>query len=456
MKKSLKSLKVSLSSFVVTGMLILPTAVFATDVGGDQGSKLGEVIHQVEANVDKGNDSAEMKAHAKADLVFVKALAAKVDGKIRYQLENRNNEPITLKYAWVGSDLKKDVTLAANEKKVIELDSAGKASLGLWVNEIAKTPVQAFVETTASPQVKADWLSVRPLVASIDGKLRFQCVNNGSEPITVKYALAGSDINQELDLAANEMKVIEIDSARDNASLNVWVNEVAIAPVVAIAADISPQTQADLVIVEALPVKEVGKIRFQLVNTNASPITLKYALAGSDLKKEIDLAAKETAIIEIESAKDKASLDLWVNEVSKTPVEANIDLSVLNPDLNLGNNTDTNPGADTGTTPGTGSGLSPGTGTVGGVSTGGNTDNGSITPTPVVTPDSQNAGAGANGNQPGSGTLVAGVSDNPSAVAGYDQLPQTGEQVPWIYYLLGSVMVLLGALTVTKLRRRTH
>jgi LPXTG-motif cell wall-anchored protein len=468
MKQSMKCLKVGLSSFVVTGMLVLPTGVFATDEGGNHDSKLGEVIHQVETKIDNGKDSDEvkakdsdeMKAHAKADLVVVTPMAGKVNGKLQFQCVNNGSESVTMKYAVKGSNEKKEVTLAPKESKVIEIDSAEAALIDLWVNEIAKASVKAYTAATASVQNKADLVFVKALAAKADGKIRFQFENRNNEPITVKYAWVGSDLKQDVTLGANEKRVIELDSD-GKTSLGLWINEVAKAPVASIAATISPQTQADSVIVVALPVKEVGKIRYQLQNSNGSPVTVKYALAGSDLKKEVDLAPNETAIIEIETAKDKASLDLWVNEVPKTPVEANIDLTVLNPNLNLGNDTGTNPGTDTGSTPGngtgstpsSGTGSSPDTGAVGGVSTGGNTDNGS---TPVVTPDSQNAAAGANGNQPGSGTLVAGVSDSPGAVAGYDQLPQTGEQVPWMNYLVGSVLVLLGAVTLSKLRRRTQ
>jgi LPXTG-motif cell wall-anchored protein len=72
----------------------------------------------------------------------------------------------------------------------------------------------------------------------------------------------------------------------------------------------------------------------------------------------------------------------------------------------------------------------------------------------------QTAVGGVNGIQPASGvllpangTITAGTGAQPIAVGGYNSLPQTGQQVPWFYYLIGSLMMLLGAIGLFKLRR---
>jgi LPXTG-motif cell wall-anchored protein len=350
-----------------------------------------------------------------------------------------------LKYSLTG--LKKELKLAANETKMIEVDAKGRAILDLWVDDVAKGSIEATIENTSSAELKADLVTVKPLSANAIGKLRFECENHGSQPMTVRYALAGSDLKKDFVLAANETKVIELNST-GNGSLDLWVNDIAKPSV----AGITVSSTADLVIVRPLPVLEVGKIRFQYENHASEPVTVKYALAGSNLRKEVVLAANETQIIEIPST-GNASLELWVNEVAKTPVEANTDISILNPNVNP--ESDTNPDTSSGTSPDTGS-------------TSGDTNSGTPQNTGTLpdnqTPNSQNAANGANGAQPGSGVLVgdtstnnsnpsyvAGVSDE--SVAGYDQLPQTGEKFPWNYYLIGTLMVLFGVMSLLKFRR---
>jgi LPXTG-motif cell wall-anchored protein len=345
-----------------------------------------------------------------------------------------------------GSNVKQQLVLAAHESRVLELDSNVSAALTVWVNEVLKAPVMAYVNTAADAEIDVKTITVKPLLARVLGKIRVQLVNSSSSPVTLKYKWAGTEVFKEIDLAGNETRIIEID-ASDKASLEFWVNKLTLTPITVITTP-TVQANANLVLVSALPQLTVGKVRYHFENKANVPVIVTYAIAGVDLKKEIELAANESKDIEIDVTGNPA-LNVWVNDVVKTPVLASTDLGVVNPGSGVLTPTT---GTTTPTTPATGSTpTTPAPGT--------SVSDSSSTPTP--TPGSQTAVDGVNGNQPGSGVLspvggtsVAGVSTQPpTAVAGYDSLPQTGQQVPWTYYLVGSLMMVLGTLGVIKLRR---
>jgi LPXTG-motif cell wall-anchored protein len=527
MKLSLKTVKMGLSSLIITGMLMLPTAAFATNGNGN--GDLKEILQAVTTNGNHENEHEgddDWKEHKKADLVFVKALSnkdgkirfecvnfgnekvkmnyglsgslkkeielaahetkvlefdssvksfldiwingiakasvesftnaalnayikadlvevkplqAKVDGKIRFLFVNNDDEPALVTYVLTGINAKQQLGLAAHESRVVELDSKLTAALTVWVNEVAKAPVTAYVYTAANAQIDAKSITVKPLLARVAGKIRLQLVNSSSIPVTLKYGWAGTTVTKEIDLAGNETRIIEID-ASDKTSLEFWVNQLTLTPITVITTP-TVQVNADQVVVSALPQLTVGKVRYHFENKANVPVIITYAVAGVDLKKEIELAANESKDIEIDVT-GKPSLNLWVNDVARTPVLASVDLGAVNP------------GSGT-LIPTPGATPEPGT-SVSDSSSGAPQDNNS-TPTPTVTPG-QTAVNGVNGSQPGSGvlspadgTISAGAGAQP--VAGYDSLPQTGQQIPWFYYLIGSLMMLLGALGVFKVRR---
>ncbi|WP_159881247.1 LPXTG cell wall anchor domain-containing protein [Paenibacillus puerhi] len=251
------------------------------------------------------------------DLIDVTAMCVNTTGQLRFELTNRNSTSATIGYTL--ADQNGQVTLGANETKVIEIVSNSTAVLQLSLNGVSKDTVAANPQScNPGPATSVQLIDAAALCFNESGIVRFQLTNRNAAAAEVAYSLEG--VSGKITLAAGESRIVELASASKEL-LKVTVNGVSKDTVAASTEDCNPGpvSTVELVDAAALCFNESGIARFQLTNRNATAAEVVYSLGNAT--GEVTLAAGQSEIVELASTSTDL-LNVTVNGVSKDTVAA--------------------------------------------------------------------------------------------------------------------------------------
>ncbi|SDD02292.1 LPXTG-motif cell wall anchor domain-containing protein [Paenibacillus sp. UNCCL117] len=255
------------------------------------------------------------------DLIDVTVMCVNTTGTARFELNNRNDSDVTLEYAL--ADQSGQVTLGANETKVIEIVSNSSELLKLSLNGETRdtvAPNPANCNPGPEPQPSVERIDAAAMCVNVPGVVRFQLTNRNEMAAEVTYTLGG--IVNQVTLTAGESRTVEIASASTEL-LKVAVNGVSKETVAADRTSCNPgpgpQPSVEQIDAVAMCVEEPGIVRFQLTNGNDMAAEVTYTLGG--ISDQVTLAAGESRTVEIASASTEL-LTVTVNGVSKETVAA--------------------------------------------------------------------------------------------------------------------------------------